>query len=194
MCFSSTPVPPTAARIFVLSNSDSVVQNVSGSRSPCQVSNSSVCRVGKGGTPLGERAYPTGGRCVPHWGTVCTPLGEEVCTPLGDGVYPTGGRCVPHWGKVCTPPGHGACPTGVRWVSHRGTLRAKLFCSRGLPRPRLCFQSSVPQIRVRSRRRRRCFLHLTGNRGLTFLDGLECVGVGEVETGVHHLLPEARFV
>src|SRR5216684_796205 len=155
MCFSSTPVPPTAARIFVLSNSDSVVQNVSGSRSPCQVSNSSVCRVGKGGTPLGERAYPTGGRCVPHWG------------------------------KVCTPPGHGACPTGVWWVSHRGTLRAKLFCSRGLPRPRLCFQSSVPQIRVRSRRRRRCFLHLTGNRGLTFLDGLECVGVGEVETGVH---------
>src|SRR5216684_4188219 len=114
MCFSSTPVPPTAARIFVLSNSDSVVQNVSGSRSPCQVSNSSVCRVGKGGTPLGERAYPTGGRCVPHWGTVCTPLGE--------GVYPTGGRCVPHWGKVRTPLGEGVYPTGTRCVPHWGTV------------------------------------------------------------------------
>src|SRR5216684_1598704 len=92
MCFSSTPVPPTAARIFVLSNSDSVVQNVSGSRSPCQVSNSSVCRVGKGGTPLGERAYPTGGRCVPHWGT--------VCTPLGYGGYPTGVRFAPSYSAV----------------------------------------------------------------------------------------------
>ncbi len=84
--------------------------------------------MGKGGTPPGTR-------CVPHWGTVCTPLGDGVyptggrCvphwgtgrTPLGYGVYPTGGRCVPHWGTGCTPLGDGAYPTGGRGVPHWGT-------------------------------------------------------------------------
>jgi hypothetical protein len=107
MCFSSTPVPPTAAKIFVLSNSDSVVRDFSESLSPCQASKFV-------GVPGGEGWYPTGGRCVPHWGT--------VCTPLGDGAYPTGGRCVSHWGMVCTPLGDGVYPTGVRCLPHWGTV------------------------------------------------------------------------
>jgi hypothetical protein len=136
MCFSSTPVPPTAAKIFVLSNSDSVVRDSSDRFPIVKRKNSSVCQVGHGGTPLGDGVYPTGGLCVPHWGTVCTPLGDGVyptggrCvprwgtvrTPTGDGVYPTGGRGVPHWGTGCTPPGDGVYPTGRRCVPHWGTV------------------------------------------------------------------------
>jgi hypothetical protein len=111
MCFSSTPVPPTAAKIVVLSNLDSVGWDYSGSRSPCQASKFV-------GVPGGEGWYPTGGGCVPHWGT--------VRTPLGDGAYPSGGRCIPHWGTVRTPLGDGAYPTGGRCVPHRGAVRTPL--------------------------------------------------------------------
>src|SRR5437764_351964 len=121
MCFSSTPVPPTAARIFVLSNLDSVGRDSSDSVSPCQASIFVGCQVGDVGYPAGTRwvshwdtvGCPTGTRCVPHWDTVCAPLGHGAC--------PTGTRYVPHWGTVRVPLGYGACPTGVRWVSHWGT-------------------------------------------------------------------------
>ncbi len=90
---------------------------------------------------------PTGTRCVPHWGTGCTPPGDGVyptggrgvphrgtgCIPLGDGVYPTGRRGVPHWGTVgtplgdgCTPLGDSVYPTGRRCVPHWGTVGVSL--------------------------------------------------------------------
>jgi len=134
MCFSSTPVPPTAARIFVLSNSDSVVRYCS-DRFPFVKHQYSWDTVG---TPLGHGVCPTGTRCVPHWDTVFAPLGhgvcptgtrwvshwDTVCTPLGYGGCPTGVRCVSHWDTVRVPLGYGGCPAGVRWVSHRGPRSA----------------------------------------------------------------------
>ena len=133
MCFSSTPVPPTAAKIFVLSNSDSVVRNYSEWFSPVKRQNSSACEVGQGwcptGTrwvyhwdtvraPLGHGACPAGTWCVSRWDTVCDPLGHGRCT--------TGARSVYHWGTVGVPLGHGRCTTGARCVYHWGTVGVPL--------------------------------------------------------------------
>jgi len=125
MCFSSTPVPPTAARIFVLSNLDSVIWYCS-DRFPLVKHQYSwvpggtrwVPRWDTVGVPLGHGVCPTGVRRVPHWDTACAPLGHGVC--------PTGTRCVSHWGTVGVPLGYGACPTGALWVSHWGTVGVPL--------------------------------------------------------------------
>src|SRR6185503_2089049 len=109
---SSTPVPPTAAKIE--SFNSLLWFGILVPAFPV-VKSQGFFAWNTVRASLGHGACPTGAWCVTHWGMVRAPLGHGAC--------PTGARSVSHWGTVGVPLGHGACPTGAWCVSHWGTVR-----------------------------------------------------------------------